>query len=430
MTMQKNQYQIYPGEYNNYVRHPLSKLLYDVTAAGIGPGNISPLANIPAIANGDGAGSAALHHGAFIGQDGFAYAVGDVNILGRSALSGVIKTPVGNAKQVLAYANSGDNNGNGIAVVTNSGKIILLGNTQSGFRGDGTAGSIFEPVPYTVSLPVATTKVAAASYFYALGSDGKVYRWGGSIQDSYRSQFCCGSFSAKPNLLSIGTVNLPESIVDIMGGAEVTYAVGASGEVYAWGYDGNYWMMPSASQTLQYFKIRALLPKGNIVQLALASQASYCLMDTGEAYSWGDNTQGLIGNGKEASFPNFVAPWNGGSLWQSTPYRIQDNPAVGNGVSFVKIFAGLGDSFYIFMEDANGNLRSWGRNKGFVLWNGQGGDSTTQSIQPNKWDITSPMKIVGFGSLPVIPSPPPSPCPTIVKVNTAITWSDGSVTNY
>lgn len=412
-------YQVYTGEYNTYVRHPATKLLYDVTSAGLIPANVSPLSGSPVIADEDQPGqlrkgSAALHHAAFIDKDGNVWTRGD------GTGYKLVKTPVTNAAQVIAYANSGDGIsaglGEGIATLTNDGKIILQGNTQSGFRGDGTEGNQTEGAPFTVTGIPAVKKIQAGSYFFALGTDGVVYHWGGTRRDPYWSQFSCGGFTGSPNLTKPTPMNLPEPIVDIEGGADWSYAVGQSGQKYAWGYDGHYWGNASQSQQLKYFNLSSLLTMpGTMVQLAIGSQASFGLMDNGDVWAWGDNTQAQIGNGKEASFANFVAPWNGGSLWQLTPVKI--NPL---GVAFVKVFTGIGDAFYVYAEDTNGNLWVWGRNKGFVLWNGVGGTSTQQDKQPNMWDVLSPTRIAGFGAVVAAPPPPVTPacpaCPTCPPV--------------
>jgi hypothetical protein len=85
-------------------------------------------------------------------------------------------------------------------------------------------------------------------------------------------------------------------------------------------------------------------------------------------------------------------------------------------VVFVNVYTNIGDAFYVYAEDSNGNLWVWGRNKGFVLWNGQGGSSTDQASMPNKWDVLSPTKIPGFGTVVVTPPPPPANVPPTAVV--------------
>jgi alpha-tubulin suppressor-like RCC1 family protein len=444
MSNSKNQIGV--GEYLTLIRNPITRLLHNVVAAGSSPSSSLPMIGSPTIAYGEGKISGGYHHGVAIGGDGFAYVcevdgqnANNIAGNGSSSLSGLVKTPVGNAVYVKALNNAMQNVQNfgaGVAIVTGDGKLILLGNTQSGFRGDGSVGNAAETTPYTVPIPVAVTKIVGLSCLFALGVDGVVYRWGGQGVNDYQMQYFCGAFVGNPDFTRIGTVALPEKIVDITSMGWCTYAKGVSGKWYAWGYDGGYFLMPQNYQKLQYFDITSLLPKGNIVKLRCGVQATYCLMDNGDAYSWGDNMQAAIGNGSEGSFSNYFAPWPGSELTMPgggeqtlpilTPYKM--NPV---GVSFVDFWVDNSLSMYYYFEDTNGNLWNGGRNKTYNLWNGQGGDSNTQGANPNKWDVLSPTKIVGFGDLSNVNSggstPPPTPPPTKKVIDhIQIFYTDGT----
>jgi hypothetical protein len=421
------QNQLGPGEYLNLARHPKTKLLYDVCTAGTNLSSLQPLSNTITIAYGEGKISGGFHHGAAIGEDGNVYAyayqgqnLNNIACTGAATISGLVKTPIGNATFVKSFNNSvGQNYGSGIAAIS-GGKVLLLGNTQSGFRGDGSAGSVSETTPFTVPIPVAVTKIVGLQCLFALGVDGKVYRWGGQGVGDYQMQFICGAFSSSPDFTRVGTVNLPESITDIAHGNGWTYAKGASGKWYAWGYDGGFFLRPDVYQQLGYYDVTNTLPKGNIIKLRCGLQATYCLMDDGSVYSWGDNMQAAIGNGQEGMFSNYTAPWpgiqltmpNGGQITLPvlTPYKM--NPA---GISFVDLWVDNSLAMYYFLEDTNGNLWSGGRNKTFNLWNGVGGDSNTQGANPNKWDVLKPTSVAGFGSLSVV-SPPPANKPPVVSI--------------
>jgi len=398
LALSAQQFQVYPGEYDNWVRHPKTKLLYNVVAS-----SAEPVPGLPAIADGEGKGSAALHTAGFIGVDGFVYVWGDnaCNISGLGlklpALE-MTKTAVGNARQVVAYANSGEGSGPGLgygfAIVTNDNKLVLLGNTQSGFRGDGTEGNKAEPRPYRVTaINKPILKVAAGSFIYLLYKDGTVDSWGGTRRRYYPT-FCLGRGVDDPDATRPGAMKFPEPIVDLAGGGDWTLFKGKSGAIYGVAYNTRYLGVgPNVPGRNTPFNLtKALGLPGNPVQLAVGCQASYALMSNGDVYAWGDNTQAAVGNGKEAKFANFAAPWGGGSLWVDKPVKI--NPA---GVAFVKLFADIGDAFYAVAEDSKGNLWVWGRNKGYVLWNGQGSpDPTIQANQPNRWDVLAPMKIGAF----------------------------------
>jgi pimeloyl-ACP methyl ester carboxylesterase len=398
LVLHAQKYQVYPGEYDNWVRHPKSKRIFNVVS-----GASEPVAGLPAIADGEGKGSASLHTAGFIGVDGSAYVWGDntCNISGlglKMASIGATKTPVGNCRQIVAYANSGDGSaqgmGYGFAILTDDNKLILLGNTQSGFRGDGTEGKMAEPAPYTVTaVKKPVRKIAVGSFVYVLYMDGTVDSWGGT-RLKYYPTYVLGRGIDNPDPTRPGAMKFPEPIVDLSGGGNWTLFRGKSGAIYGVAFNPRYLGAgpTAAGKNTPINLTKTLGLPGNPVQLAVGTQASYALMANGDVYAWGDNTQAAIGNGQEAKFENFVAPWGGGALWVDKPVKV--NPA---GVSFVKLFTSIGDAFYVVAEDSKANLWVWGRNKGYVLWNGRGSaDGDMQAKQPNRWDVLAPMKIEGF----------------------------------
>ena len=400
LALSAQKFQVYPGEYDNWVRHPKTKMLYNVVAS-----SVDPVPGLPAIADGEGKGSAALHTAGFIGVDGFAYVWGDntCNISGlglKLPALAMTKTAVGNARQIVAYGNSGDGSGPGLgygfAIVTNDDKLVLLGNTQSGFRGDGTEGNKAEPRPYRVTaISKPILKVAVGSFVYVLYKDGTVDSWGGTRR-KYWATFLLGRGVENPDATRPGAMKFPEPIVDMAGGGDWSLFKGRSGALYGVAYNTRYLGVgPNVPGRTTPFELSKTLGLPGVpVQIAVGCQAAYVLMANGDVYAWGDNTQAAVGNGQEAKFANFAAPWGGGSLWVDKPVKI--NPA---GVAFVKVFADIGDAFYAVAEDRGGSLWVWGRNKGYVLWNGQGSpDPTIQATQPNRWDVLAPMKIGGFAA--------------------------------
>lgn len=404
-------YKFFPCEYDGYVVNPNDSLLYSVVTG-------KP---VPGAPKGIKSGSGSLHTAAFIDANDTVWVIGDnlCNISGlglKAPTLGMTKTKVGNAKQVVAYANSGDPGGLGYgeAVVTYDGKLILLGNSQSGFRNDGTAGNQAEPGPYLVPLPKPVAQVAVGSVCFARFTDGSVYSWGGTIIQYYNT-YVLGRGVDNPDATHAGLVAFPEPIVDIQGGAAWMLAIGQSGAIYGTAYNTRYLGLGQnvSGQNKPFNLTKTLGLPATPVQIAVGPQASYALMPNGDGYAWGDNTQAAIGNGQEAIFSNFVAPWGGGALWVDKPVKI--NPT---GVVFDKIFASVGDAFYVYYEDTTATLWNNGRNKGFVLWNGKGGTSAQQSAQPNLWDVLAPTKISGFGTISAQPLPPVTPvcpaCPPVV----------------
>lgn len=407
---------IFPLEYNNFAENPSDMKLYDVA------NNTKPaLLGFPQVMAGMFKASGSLHHFAMIDITGRVYVWGDnvCNIAGKggptNAPLGPTATDVTDAKEVYAYANGGDGPsvgaglGYGVAVLTNAGKIILLGNTQSGFRGDGTEGNNAETSPYTVQLSKQVIHMQVGTAIYALFVDGTVMSWGSS-RLKYYPTYLLGQGVDNPNASIPAQMTFPETIVDIVGGGQFTYFVGTSGKLYGVAYNTRYLGVGANIQGQNKPFTLPLTFPDKIKQLLVGPQASYALMPNGDLYAWGDNSEAAIGNGSEGptAQKTGVAPWNGGELWVDTPVKV--NPP---GVAFAQIFTSIGDAFYVFAVDVNGVLYSWGRNKSWVLWNYKGStDSNVQAATPNAWDVLAPTKIAGFGPVTVTPPPvvtPPAP---------------------
>lgn len=424
-----SRYTIIPMEYDCLAINPLDQLLYSVVTGKVVPG--SPAGIV------DGSGS--LHHAILRDKAGNTYVFGDntSNISGTGvpgATIGWTKTPVTDARQVVAYANGGDGpqKGDGLGygdiVLTNSGQLYLMGNSQSGFRNNGTEGNQSEAAPYLIqNLPFPVRKIAVGSAIYALLTDGTVWAWG-STRLKYWPTYILGRGIDNPDATKAGKVVLPETIVDVQGGGNMTYFIGLSGAIYGVAYDTRYLGLipvngkPVPGQNTPFSLSKTLNLPDTPVQIAVGPQATYARMQNSDVWAWGDNTQAAIGNGKEATFANFTAPWTGSwTLPQYSPVKI--NPP---GVVFVNIFTSIGDAFYAYGEDAYGTLWVWGRNKGFVLWNGKGGTSDQQSKNPNMWDVLAPTPITGFGKIPPITVPPPAG-PTVIFT---IPLKDGTTFSY
>jgi hypothetical protein len=447
--MNASKFKVFTGEYNCYVVSPIDQQLYDMVTERPVPG--APMGII--------GGSASLHHAAFIGADRSVWAIGDntTNMTGTGASStpvGITKTPVGNAKQVVAYCNGGDPNklGNGIAVLTMDGKIILLGNTQSGFRGDGTEGNQAESAPFQVALPEPIIKIAVGGYCFAIGVSGKVYQWGGTRQDGWWRSFSAGRYGTgvSQDFTKVVVLNLPEAIVDIVGGGDANLALGTSGTLYAWAYNPKYVGLLTQAQAQSFFNLTTSLKlPTNVKKIAIGPEACYLLTTDGLLYSWGNNTQAACGNGQEGKFANYGAPWgplDGVSIYVSPPYLINSNPVLPAGFAFLNIFADIGDAFYAYAEGSDGYLYAWGRNKAGVIADGKNtGSSQDQSNYPNKWDVLSPEKLTVFPSVAVPTQPPANQPPTAVVIPVIhLTWptngvqidgsgstdSDGTITSY
>jgi hypothetical protein len=411
------------GEYDSLYEDLVKKTLISCVT---GPKKAQPLTDgtipvIPQIIGGHGG----LHHYGFIDIHGDVWVSGEnrnnIALNGITGYVDLVHIGVGNAKQLQCYNNGAgsDRMNNGVAILTQDGKIILVGSTESGFRNDGSPGVAIEPTPFFVpGLPVVT-KIAVGGYFYALGADGVVHQWGGTVQDPYWRSFSAGRYgpTISQDFTIAAVLPFPEPIVDIAGGGDMALALGASGTLYGWAYRANY--IGVLNTTLWGQKVYNLtqllkLPT-NIKQIGVGTEACYVVTTDGLAYSWGNNTQAACGNGQEGNFNNQTtpAPWgpqDGVSVYVGVPYLMNSNPVFPAGTKINYIWAGIGDVFYYFLEDQDGAVWAGGRNKGRVIPDGKNtGTSQENADFPNRWDVLSPEKLT------VIPMPAPVVVPPPVN---------------
>lgn len=404
-----------PGEYNCFAISPADKALYDF-AAGI-PARI-PLIEMAVDVKG------CLHHQVAIGVSGSLYRWGK-SAGGEIPGASVITTPnpvlvpgIGNVKQAIPYSNS--IGGNGVLILKNDGSVWVLGNTQTGMRGDGSQGNFDDATVFQVPLPagVVIKKIGAGVFCAALDTTGTIWTWGsgGPAGDNvWMPTYLLGRGKDNPDYTRPGKVSLPGPAADISAGGRFNYAILASGQLYGWGQYPEYLTgsaiqsAPIAGGNTPVLLDKLLnLPKP-VASLAISTVATYAILSDGSLWAWGDNACGFIGNGKEINFATYKNS-SGASApfaWDWGRMELPQSPIqIAPGVQFAAVFTGLGDVFYAYAEDVNGNLYSWGRNKNFVLGNGQGTtNSDDQANFPNSWDAPYITGIAPFVVKAIVPTP-------------------------
>jgi len=344
-------------------------------------------------------------------------------------------------KQIVPYFTAGE----GFAVIKADGSLWMYGNTTQGLSGDGTGGSATTSVPVRVKFPAGTViiDVWINGCAFALDSVGNVYSWGFAGGQNAAAVLAQGTNSPVSNVPT--KVPLPGPAVAICGHQWAVHFLLANGQLYACGSDSRYYgyvlfqlpALPNAPIRVDtLYKFPAA-----ILQISANYMTTYAILVDGSLWAWGENTSGTVGNGQEtnmlATNPQYSAPWfnspqwnlptnQGGALFQQLPVQVS------KGIKFVHLKRGTCYVMYMWAEDASGQLYSVGRNKSYVCWNGKGGSSTLQATQPNLWDVLTFTPIINyssvFGNVPV--PTPPTPCPSILKVMTIVTWSDGHVSTY
>ncbi len=188
------------------------------------------------------------------------------------------------------------------------GHLYAWGNNSAGQLGDGTTTSRNRPVQVheTGLLPAALPFVSVstgAETAIALGSDGYVYAWG-------RNDFGqLGDGTTIDRLLPtrIDDTLLPSGALPftaVAGGGINGYALGSDGHAYAWGNNGDGQLGDGTitGRSRPGLVLDGAIPStAHLTEIGGGSMSGYALDGDGNAYAWGRNNSGQLGDGTQTS---------------------------------------------------------------------------------------------------------------------------------
>ncbi|MDO6431877.1 PKD domain-containing protein [Flavitalea sp. BT771] len=416
-----------PGEYQVFFIDT-AKHLYaigtNLVTQGVGgtgtPGTILPVAVPSNLTFKTAAGC--LHGGAAVDNNGNVWAWGDNDQgqVGNGATSTQVLTPVqittdsaGNAftgvTTLCAYYSG--NVSQGWYAVKSDSTLWVWGQTLGGMRGNGTTGSTALTRPAQVPIPGnrKVMQIAAGNQLIVLCSDSTVWTCGGSNTLAQN----LGYAATGNDYLTLHQLTTLSGIKLIAGGASFNYALKSNGTLYGWGYYGHHLggtggVNASPLATPTDLTSRLNLPHP-VKAIAVDFVCTHAILSDSTLWGWGDNAQGGIGIGTELNFATTTDPY----AWDYYPTDLlQQAPVqVTTRKDFVAIYTAQPFVMFDYAQTADGQLYSWGRNKGGVLGNGiVGCSSDVVAKYPNSWDVTTPTPVNPLS----VTSTTVGPCPYCV----------------
>jgi len=247
--------------------------------------------------------------------------------------------------------------------ISSSNRVFAWGYNRSGDLGDGTNQRRSTPTEITNQFNLASGDVVEKIYnhydmSFATTKNGKVYSWGrneiGQLGD--------GSFDSRNTPLEITSqfdLGENEFISDIKPGSAHVIFLSNIGNVYTCGYNAygqlGFEAPMGSSQIPVSITDQFYLPENEvIIQVSTNASTSLALTNNSRVFAWGDNNEGLIGNGLTGQ--NVV------------PVDITDFLNLMEGESVLSVLSGMQ---FALINTSFGRMITWGVNN-----SGELGDST------------------------------------------------------
>lgn len=237
------------------------------------------------------------------------------------------------------------------AALSTAGDAYGWGRNLGGQLGDGTTTQRLGPAAAAMPSGISFSQVSAGPAFtLALTAAGDGYAWGRNI----RGELGIGSFSSSPVPVAM---DMPSgvSFEEIRAGGGFTnpfgLALATTGEAYGWG-DNGFGQLGDGTSFGRLSPTAVSMPTGvSFTEVAAAVTHSLAVSTDGRAYGWGGNVAGQLGDGTT-------------SFRRLTPAVVAMPPGVS--------FTGIAGHFHSLAIAGTGGAYGWGPND-----HGQVGDGTT-----------------------------------------------------
>ncbi|MFL5386251.1 MAG: RCC1 domain-containing protein [Longimicrobiaceae bacterium] len=230
--------------------------------------------------------------------------------------------------------------------LTSGGQPWCWGRNAGGQLGDSTAAATTVPVAtFQMGWNAFTSLTAGGSHSCGLVSSGQAWCWG------YNGDGRLADGTTSLGLAPVQVLQGALSFTVLSGGDAHTCGLDSSGQAYCWG-NNSYGQIGNNTKTFASAPTAVQQPAGvTFTQIAAAARHTCALTSGGQAYCWGYNGDGQVGIG---------------SPLQSLVPAAVSQPA---GVTFVSVYAEYQHSCGL---TSGGQAYCWGLNS-----NGQLGDNST-----------------------------------------------------
>ncbi|BDR54904.1 hypothetical protein KIMH_10150 [Bombiscardovia apis] len=204
-----------------------------------------------------------------------------------------------NSPQSIVYTSVSAGYEHSVAIGSD-GNTYAWGSNTSGQLGDGSTSS-HSALPVRVATPSGVRFVsvsAGKNHTLALGTDNNLYAWG----DNTYGQLGDGSNTSRNTPIQVNRITLPAGhfYMDISAGWNHNIAISSNRKTFTWG-NNDHGQLGDGSNTNRNKPVRVsqgALPMGQYFASVSAGGSHTAAIDSDNlAYAWGDNAQGQIGNG-------------------------------------------------------------------------------------------------------------------------------------
>ena len=244
------------------------------------------------------------------------------------------------------------------AAIRANGQAWAWGSNSNGRLGDGTTSDRSSPVSvvggFTDWVQISAGFALNAAHTAAIRANGQAWAWGSN------SNGRLGDGTTSDRSSPVSVVGGFTDWVQISVGGAHTAAIRANGQAWAWGL-GTYGRLGDGTTTSRLSPVSVVGGFTDWVQISAGDKHTAAIRANGQAWAWGNNGFGRLGDGTTSN--------------RSSPVSV-----VGGFTDWVQV--GVGD-FHTAAIRANGQAWAWGSNS-----NGRLGDNTTDNR-------SSPVSVVG-----------------------------------